>query len=145
MAARYRPTSAHSTAFPGSVSAATRQEAGILEPGAAGRADVIRFQRFAARITDELAGAHRAAARVHQRNWLATVTDDPLVTPLAQGHQHRPQGLALVGEYVVEATARLVVRDAFHHAVLDQGVQSVGQDVAGDAETLVPLLEASDA
>ena len=73
------------------------------------------------------------------------LAEEPLVAPLPQRREHGPQLAAHVGEHVVAAPARLLVRAALHHAGVDERVESRGEDVAGDAEPVVELLEAGDA
>jgi len=82
---------------------------------------------------------------VDQGEGLVAGADDPLVAPLTDRHQYGPQRFALVGEDVVVTAPRLVVAAAFEHAVADEGVEPLGQDVAGNAEPCLELLEAGDA
>ena len=77
---------------------------------------------------------------------LVALADDPLVAPLAQRDEHRPQRLALVGEHVVVAARGPRRSSGARARRASTSVSSrVGQDVAGDAEPLLELLEAGDA
>jgi hypothetical protein len=60
---------------------------------------------------------------------------------LPEGDEDRPKGAALVAEDIVIATAGIVVGMSLEHTMLDQCLEPSRQDVAGDAETLVELLE----
>src|SRR5207247_3955754 len=52
---------------------------------------------------------------------------------------------ALVGEPVLEALGPLAVADPLQDSFLDEPVEPIGEDVAGDAEALLELLEAAQA
>src|SRR5690606_15058530 len=81
--------------------------------------------------TGQVPDCHRFVARLGH----------PLVAPLPEGHHHRPQGGALPGEHVDVPAARLVVAAALHDPGLAEGVQPVREDVAGDAETTLEVVE----
>ena len=77
----------------------------------------------------------RAAVAVHVTQRRALRAGQVAVAPLAQGDQHRLQVEALLGQPVLVRgpRARLPVRLAAQHALLDQHGQPVGQHLAGDA------------
>ena len=81
-----------------------------------------------------------AALVGHQHR--GTVGGGVLVAPLAHGGEDRPQVTALVGEPVVEARGVLAVGDLGQDPGLDQPVEALVQDVPGDPESLLELVEA---
>ena len=58
--------------------------------------------------------------------------------------QHRPEVQALLGEPVLEVLAALDPR-LLEHPALDEALQPRREDVAGDAEVVLHLVEAADA
>ncbi len=64
------------------------------------------------------------------------------VTPLAHGGDDRPQVAALVGEAVVVAGRVFGVGDPHEHAGIDEAGEALLEDVAGDAEASLKLIEA---
>ena len=70
---------------------------------------------------------------------------DPAVTPLGQRDQHRHQFLALGGELVLVALGAFLDRDALENAVGDEFLEASGEDVAGDTQMALKVLEAADA
>src|SRR6516164_1161375 len=69
----------------------------------------------------------------------------PPVAPLAHRRHHVPQIPALAREPVFGARRMILVRDAPEYAAVNQVVQPPGQDVAGDAEPSLKVIEASHA
>ena len=65
----------------------------------------------------------------------------PALAPLAQRDHRRQQREALVGQPILDLAAILGQRLARQDAVLDQPRETVGQDVARDAELRLELLE----
>src|SRR5207244_1117386 len=55
------------------------------------------------------------------------------------------QVAALAGELIFVALGALGVANSLEDALLDQPVQAVGQDVAGDAQALLEVIEAAQA
>ena len=67
------------------------------------------------------------------------------VAPLAHGREHRPQVPALGGEPVVGAGRVVAVGNLRQDARLDQPGEALVEDVAGDPQALLELVEAGDA
>jgi hypothetical protein len=65
------------------------------------------------------------------------------IAPLKQPHQGRPKVEALLRKPVLEALGTFLIAVALEHALVHESSEPVGQDVAGDAEALLELLEAS--
>ena len=68
----------------------------------------------------------------------------PAVAPLAHGVDDGPQIAALFGEMIGGAGWIILVRHPGQDAVLDQAVQTLGEDIARDAEACLELIEAAD-
>lgn len=85
-----------------------------------------------------------AAGKVFDVEWFVAGPEDPFVAPLAQCGEDRPERPAFVGEYVVVATASLVIGMAFEYSAGDECVEAGGEHVAGDAESLDEVLETPD-
>jgi hypothetical protein len=68
-----------------------------------------------------------------------------LVPPLPQACECDVELAAFVGHPVLVALGPLAVADALQDPLLDEAVQPVGEDVAGDPEALLELLEAAQA
>ena len=66
------------------------------------------------------------------------------VAPLEQRHEDGPQVGALLGEPVLTAQRALLVRPLHQDPFLDEPLEPRLQDVAGDPEVLLQLLEAPD-
>ena len=66
----------------------------------------------------------------------------PLVTPLPHGHNHVPEIAALAGEPVLRARRMLGVSRPLEDSAVDQVVQPLGEDVPGDAEPGLEVIEA---
>jgi len=80
---------------------------------------------------DEVAG-------LHPRCWR------PPITPPPQSEQDIDQILAVLGEHIFVPGWMLLVTAGLHHAGSNQSVETIGEDVAGDAQIVVKIFEASD-
>jgi len=69
----------------------------------------------------------------------------PSVAPLPHGHYHVPQVAALGGEPVFRARRVIGVGDPLEDFVVDEVVQTLGEDVTGDSEAGLKIIEARDA
>src|SRR5579863_3157439 len=69
----------------------------------------------------------------------------PLVPPLTHGRHHVPQVTALGGEPVLGARRMVTVGNALKDPRLDQVIQPLGEDVAGDAEPRLEVIESGHA
>src|SRR5207253_3172345 len=78
----------------------------------------------------------RLAARDNRR-LLALV----LVTPLPETRQRDLEVPAFPSEPILVTWGPLAVADAFEDAFLDEPVEPIGEDVAGDFQTLLKLVE----
>ncbi len=67
-----------------------------------------------------------------------------LVAPLAHGSQHGPQVTSLVSEPVVVAGRMFAVRNLGQDACLHQMAEAMVQDVAGDSQAGLEIVEAGD-
>jgi hypothetical protein len=67
------------------------------------------------------------------------------VAPLHERDDRRPEVDALLAEAVLEALGALLVAPALEQALLGQALEAIGQDVAGDAEAALEVVEAADA
>jgi len=97
-----------------------------------------------------------SARRAHQHrigDRAATFVDDldrrsrgggMTVSPLSHGGEDGPEIPPLVGEPVVVARRVLGIRDPGQHALLDQPPEALLQDVAGDPEPTLEVVEATD-
>src|ERR687892_2000077 len=65
------------------------------------------------------------------------------VAPLPERGEGDAQVAAFVGEPVLVALGPLAVADTLEDSLLDEPVQPVGEDVAGDAKALLQLVEAA--
>ena len=75
-----------------------------------------------------------------ERRWLVAQV---LVPPLPQTDQGDVEVEPHARELVVVAILPGAVRDGLEDPLFDQSVEAIGQDVAGDAEALMELVEAS--
>jgi hypothetical protein len=66
-----------------------------------------------------------------------------LVAPLHQTRECDLEVAALLGEPVLEALGPLAVADPLEDPFLDQPVEPLGEDVAGDPKALLELFEAA--
>ena len=82
---------------------------------------------------------------VFEQEGFVTGAEDPFVAPLSECGEHGPERSALVGEDIVVATACGVVGAPVEQAGVDERVEPVREDVAGDAETFDEVVEAADA
>src|SRR5206468_9365665 len=67
------------------------------------------------------------------------------VAPLPQAGQREVEVAALLGQPVLVALGPLAVADPLEDACVDQPIEPVGEDVAGDPEALLELLEPAQA
>ena len=65
----------------------------------------------------------------------------PCVAPFTHRREHAPEVAALVGEPVLGARRVLLVGDPFQHTAIDEVIEPVVQDVAGDAEARLEVVE----
>src|SRR5215211_910073 len=86
---------------------------------------------------------HRFLVRLaaQESGWLLVQV---LVPPLPQTAEGDVEVAALGGESVLVAGRSLAVGDALEHALADEPVQPVGEDVAGDPQALLELVEAAN-
>src|SRR4029453_19055632 len=86
---------------------------------------------------------HRFPVRLaaQESGWLLVQV---LVPPLPQTAEGDVEVAALGGESVLVAGRSLAVGDALEHALADEPVQPVGEDVAGDPQALLELVEAAN-
>ena len=75
----------------------------------------------------------------------AGVLAEVTVSPAHQGDQSGGEVEAPGGQAVLVPDGPDVVGAAFEHAVVDQLLEPVGEDVASDAEVAMQVLEATDA
>jgi hypothetical protein len=75
-----------------------------------------------------------------ERRWLVAQV---LVPPLPETDQCDVEVKPHARELVVVAISPGAVRDGLEDPLFDQSVEAIGQDVAGDAETLMELVETS--
>src|SRR5712671_4413335 len=68
-----------------------------------------------------------------------------LVAPLAQGGERDVEVEPFLRQLVLVPLRALAVEDALEHAFVDQPVEPVGQNVAGDSEALLEFVEAVQA
>ncbi len=66
------------------------------------------------------------------------------ITPLYQVHDHRVQRPPHVREPVFLAAGPLLIGRFFQHALVDQLAQPVTEDVPGDAQAFLEMVEAAD-
>ena len=131
-----------SVAATGSVSCSItpNTSAGTVAAGSRDRADLAQADDLAAHGADVLDAGVAAAVPVDDLD-RRTVGCGPLVAPLPQGAQHRPQRAALVGEDVLVAERPLLVGAALDNAVGHEVVEPLGEHVAGDAQAALDVVE----
>ena len=123
-----------------------RAGSGRRERARAGRGgDVARAQLGAARRARQVAGDLAAAVAMADDDRGPGLRGVVAIAPLQQGHHHRPQVDALLGEPVLEARRAILVGHALEDALLDEPPEAVGQHVARDAEVALEVLEAAHA
>jgi hypothetical protein len=66
------------------------------------------------------------------------------VTPFHEHNQGGPELTSLVGEHVLRPTGPLRVRDAFEQSLVAQPLEPVGEDVGGNPELRLEVLEARE-
>lgn len=89
------------------------------------------------------AGLHTVAARLMQQIHRRGVQAGPLVTPLHQRHIDRKQGTSLSCQSILaELTrGRRAIRATLENTVFDQPAETIGQNVTGQPDTALELLE----
>ena len=107
-----------------------------LGPGAGQRSHRACIERVSAVVTDEDAGRDLAAVSMLHHDRFVAISQDPFVAPLAERRHHRQQGSTLVREEIVVAAVPFVVRAACQDAGIDEGVEAIGEHVAGDPSWL---------
>jgi hypothetical protein len=105
---------------------------------------VARDQALAAGLADD-PGREGLAAMVMDELDRTRAVIDVAVAPVGQGQQHATQVLALGGQHILVAGRPRGIGAGLHHPVGDEGLEPRSQHVAGDAESLLPLLEAAHA
>jgi hypothetical protein len=86
-----------------------------------------------------------AAGGVVEDDGGAVATDRPAVAPGGDGEEDVAELPAFVREEVVVADGLVGVWAAFDDAVVEEMVEPLGEDLAGDAEVALELVEAADA
>lgn len=89
-------------------------------------------------VLDQLAAA---AGMLGDAGW--PVFGEVAVAPVHQGDQRGSELAAHQGELVFEAVGVVAGGHTLQHTAVDQVVEPVGQDVAGDPEALLELVEAT--
>jgi hypothetical protein len=69
----------------------------------------------------------------------------PPIAPLSHGHHHVPQVAALDGEPVIRARRVIGVGNPLEDLVVDEVVQALREDVAGNAQAGLEVIEARHA
>ncbi len=85
-----------------------------------------------------------SAGLVHELDGRAGGGRGPPVAPLPHRGQHLPEIASLIGEPVVVTDRVFLVGDAVEDTVGEEMVEPLGEDVAGDAESLLEVVEARD-
>ena len=86
-----------------------------------------------------------AAALVADQHRRPVGLGEVAVAPVQHRDHHRPEVEALLGEEVLVARRALLVGALLEDALVDQQREAGGEDVAGDAEVLLDLVEAAAA
>jgi len=111
--------------------------------GAWQRVDVVCVHRLAAVGAAQVDTADLTARVVAVEHWRAGLAREPFVSPAGHDHQQVDQFSALLRQDVLVARSP-VVGTAVEHALVDEVVQSLGQDLARDPEVGLELLEPSE-
>ena len=98
--------------------------------------------RVAALVTHELSHRVTAAVGMFDEPGRAGLTGEVTVAPLQQCDHGGSELAALARQAVLVASRPLLVADALEDSLVDQVAESLGEHVAGDAETRLKLLEA---
>src|SRR5271163_387903 len=109
-------------------------------PGLA--AHIAHLQQLAAASADAMLAELAAAALVAQHDRRPRLGRGVAVAPAQQLDDHRPQVQALAGQPVFMADRPLLVGNLLEDPFGDEPVEARGEHVAGDAETLLHLVEA---
>ena len=107
-------------------------QAAASAPGARRGGDVARAQLGATRRARQVTGELAAAVAVVDDDRGPVLRGVVAIAPLQQGHHHRPQVDALLGEPVLEARGAILVGHALEDALLDEPAEAVGEHVARD-------------
>ena len=84
-----------------------------------------------------------AAGGVAQHDRRARLAGEPPVAPGDHGRQDGVEVAALVGEDVLVAVGLLLVADPRQHALLDEALEPLGEDVAADPQRPLHVVEAA--
>ena len=103
------------------------------------------MDRLAALVADHAGDAPLPALLVDQLHGRGVGHAGPLVAPLHERDEDRVQLEALVGQAVLVALGAILVEAALQDSVADEGLEAGGEDVAGDPEPALEVLEAADA
>jgi hypothetical protein len=130
---------------------------GLRDPGQAGAVEVT-FGRARSRYggdRTDVEGLAAVRAHGHGRDDMAArgmpgldgraAGRRPLVAPLPHGRDHLPEVAALAGEPVFRARRVIGVSHPLENLAVDEVVQPLGEDVAGDPEPGLEVIEAGHA
>src|SRR6266542_1960046 len=111
------------------------------DAGARAEVDVVAGERCRAGRADDGRDGVVAAGPVREQH-RGPAGGSPAVSPGDQCHQRRHEVDGLGCRQVFVAVWMLLVAVALDHALIDEGVQPCLEDVAGDADVVVDLVEA---
>src|SRR5262245_5893428 len=109
------------------------------------RAQVAPRNRPAIGVHETEAGDPPSRATIPDDDGLVPAAEDPLVGPLSQRRQDRQQRLALLGQPVLEAMPLGAHVDALEDPMVDEVLESRGEDVLRDPEAALEVAEAPGA
>src|SRR5207237_9591758 len=110
-------------------------------PVSAGEGDVAPPDRLAALVAAEDGGEPPAAGEVAEGDGGAP-PGEPAVAPGQHGEGHGVEVETLLGEPVLVPGRLVLIGDTLEHAVVGQALQAPGEDVGGDAQAALELVEA---
>src|SRR3974390_1649652 len=144
--ARRTPPRPGPAARPGGLSRSGDDRCRRGQPGGA-RADGHRFGHAQLRTAAHAAPAvvELAAAALVLEDHRALALDAVAVGPLPERHEGRPQVGALLGQAVLAAQRPLLVRALHEDALVDESLEAGLEDVAGDAQVALDVVEGADA
>src|SRR6516162_7312006 len=144
--ARRTPPRPGPAARPGGLSRSGVDRRGRGRPGGA-RADRHRFGHGQLRTAARAAPAvvELAAAALVLEDHRALALNSVAVAPLQERHEDRPQVGALLGQAVLAAQRPLLVRALHQDPLVDETLEAGLEDVAGDAQVALDVVEAADA